>query len=229
MLTTLTFIAVLATAVADWVAVAKGWRMIETLAKPATMVLLFGYLVQAGNQPSLPLICFGVGLIFSLLGDICILGSRGGFPNRWFLPGLAAFLLAHVAYIIGLNTLLGNSLSIWAIGIGILLALTTARVLKRVISGIREKGFQRLLVPVVTYAMVITIMLLSAFLTIYRVEWKAAAAGLVTLGAALFYFSDLILAWNMFVKPIRNGRLINMIAYHLGQIALITGAVIQFG
>jgi hypothetical protein len=72
-------------------------------------------------------------------------------------------------------------------------------------------------------------MLLSAILTFYRVDWKPSASGLVSLGAILFYFSDIILAWNKFVKPVRNGRVMNMITYHLGQIALVSGVLLQFG
>jgi hypothetical protein len=37
-----------------------------------------------------------------------------------------------------------------------------------------------------------------------------------------------LLAWNKFVKPVRGGRLALMITYHLGQLALIAGAVGQF-
>jgi uncharacterized membrane protein YhhN len=66
-------------------------------------------------------------------------------------------------------------------------------------------------------------------LTLYRDDWKSSASGLACLGAILFYFSDIVLAWNKFVKPVKNGRVINMIAYHMGQIVLITGVVLQFG
>jgi len=224
MLTTLLFIAVLAAAVTDWVAVAKGWKKIETIAKPITMVLLFGYLALAGGFGATPLICFGLGIFFSLAGDVFLMLS-----DRWFIAGLAAFLLAHAAYIVGLNTPLGDIPPLWAISIGIILAITAARVLRRILAGVREKGQGRLAVPVVVYGTVITLMLLSAILTIYRLDWKTSAAGLVSLGAILFYFSDIILAWNKFVKPIRKGRVMNMAAYHLGQIALIAGVVIQFG
>jgi uncharacterized membrane protein YhhN len=65
-------------------------------------------------------------------------------------------------------------------------------------------------------------------LTLFRMEWNAIAALLAALGAFLFYFSDVILAWNKFVMPIKNGRIINMVTYHLGQIALIAGVLIQF-
>jgi uncharacterized membrane protein YhhN len=223
MLTTLMFIAILVAAVADWVAVAKGWKKIETIAKPITMVLLFGYLALAGGFGAAPLICFGLGIFFSLAGDVFLMLSE-----RWFIAGLVAFLLAHAAYIVGLNTPFGELSPLWAIGIGIILAITAARVLRRILAGVREKGQGRLAVPVMAYGTVITLMLLSAILTIYRVDWKTSASGLVSLGAILFYFSDIILAWNKFVKPIRNGRVMNMVAYHLGQIALIAGVVIQF-
>jgi len=217
-------IAVLVIAVVDWVAVAKGWKEIETIAKPATMVLLFATLALAGGFGATPLIFFGLGIVFSLAGDIFLLLS-----NRWFIAGLAAFLMAHVSYIIGLNTPIGDASPLWAIVIGIILALATARVLRPILAGLREKGQGKLVIPVVVYGTVITIMLLSAILTIYRTDWKTSASGLVSLGAILFYFSDIILAWNKFVKPIKNGRLVNMVAYHLGQIALITGVILQFG
>jgi hypothetical protein len=48
-------------------------------------------------------------------------------------------------------------------------------------------------------------------------------------GAFLFYLSDVILAWNKFVSPIKNGRIINIGLYHLGQIGLIAGVISQFG
>jgi uncharacterized membrane protein YhhN len=217
-------IAVLVTAVLDWVAVAKGWKKIEMIAKPATMVLLFAALALAGGFGTTSLIFFGLGIVFSLAGDIFLLLS-----NRWFIAGLAVFLMAHVSYIIGLNTPIGDASPLWAIVIGIILALATARVLRQILAGLREKGQGKLVIPVVVYGTVITIMLLSAILTIYRTDWKTSASGLVSLGAILFYFSDIILAWNKFVRPIKNGRLVNMVAYHLGQIALITGVILQFG
>lgn len=229
MITTLVFISVPIAAVVDWLAVAKGWKKIEIIAKPITMVLLIGYLGLAGGFGAITLIYFGFGIFFSMAGDIFLLVSYNRISNRWFLAGLAAFLLAHVAYIIGLSSPFGRSSPIWAIGIGVILALAAARVLRRIIAGLQEKGLQRLIAPVVAYGTVITLMLLSAFLTLYRLDWKTSAGGLVCLGAVLFYFSDIILAWNKFVTPIKNGRLMNMILYHLGQIGLVAGAVIQYG
>ncbi len=228
MLTMLLFVLVLVAAGIDWLAVAKGWKKTEYIAKPATMLLLFGWLALAGGFGVTPLICFGLGLLCSLAGDIFLMLSYARFSDRFFLPGLAAFLLAHVAYIIGLNIPFGQASPGWAIGIGFILGLTAARLLQRIITGVRTKGLRRMVAPVVAYGTIITLMLLSALLTLYRADWTTSTSGLVSLGAILFYASDVILAWNKFVRPIRNGRVINMAAYHLGQIALIAGVVLQF-
>jgi len=71
--------------------------------------------------------------------------------------------------------------------------------------------------------------LFAAMSTLFDPAWKTGAALFVSLGAFSFYISDVILAWNKFVAPIRNGRVFNIVTYHLGQIGLIAGVVSQFG
>jgi len=229
LLKTIAIIAVLATAVTDWLAVARGWKKTEYLAKPATMLILLGYLVLAGGLVEIPLMCFGLGILFSLAGDIFLMISFYRFSDRWFIPGLFAFLMAHLSYIAGLYIPFGSASPVWAFGISIILALTGARIIRRIVAGVTGKGLRRMVAPVIAYGTVITLMLLSAVLTLYRAEWKLSAAGLVSLGAILFYASDTILAWNKFVTPVKNGRVLNMVTYHLGQIALVAGIVIQYG
>ncbi len=213
---------VLFLAVFDWAAVARGWKKVEYATKPATMLLLFISLWAVSGLEGV-LIWFGLGLLFSLAGDVFLLLS-----DRYFILGLASFLLAHLMYIAGFNIPLPNVSPVWSISLAIVLSLTAARVLRRITDGLAAKGLRRLVGPVLLYGMIITLMLLSAMLTIFRSEWKTSASLLVTIGATLFYLSDVVLAWNKFVTPIKNGRLVNMIAYHLGQIALIAGVLIQF-
>jgi uncharacterized membrane protein YhhN len=223
------FILLFLVAALDWVAVAKGWKKVEYFAKPAAMLVLLGLLALACGLSSLPLICFGLGIFFSLAGDVFLMISYARFSDRFFIPGLIAFLLAHISYIIGLNTPLPDVSPIWSLGLAVILALTAARILRRILAGVRQKSLLRMVRPVGIYGMVITLMLLSALLTLNSSTWKISAAGLVALGAALFYFSDILLAWNKFVNPIKNGRLANMILYHLGQFALVAGVILQFG
>lgn len=217
-----------AIAVVNWVAVARGWKRVEYFAKPGAMVVLLGLLVFAGGLDSLPVLCFALGIFLSLMGDVFLMISYARFSNRWFMLGLTSFLLAHVAYIVGLNTPLPDVSPLWSLGLALLLALTASRILRRIIASIRQKRLRRMALPVAIYGTVITLMLLSALLTLYRTDWITSAAGLVSLGAILFYLSDILLAWNKFVNPIRNGRLANMVTYHLGQAALVVGVLMQF-
>ncbi len=213
---------VLAAAILDWISVARGWKKIEYAAKPAALALLFAWVFVQSQLQGIAL-WFGLGLLFSLAGDIFLM-----FSDRWFIPGLVAFLLAHLMYIAGFNIPLPNVSPLWSIGLAVVLALSAARLLRRITAGLASKGLQRLAGPVLLYGMVITLMLLSAWLTLLRQDWSASASLLASTGAVLFFFSDVILAWNKFVNPLKHGRLINMVAYHLGQITLMIGVMIQF-
>lgn len=215
---------VLGVAILDWIAVAREWYAVERVAKPLTLALLLGVFILQGQLATPPLFFFGLGFFFSLFGDVFLM-----FSERWFLAGLVAFLLAHVAYIIGFNLPWPQIDPLWSSIIALTLAFSSGRVLRRILIGLRVKGLTRLVAPVVLYGAVITFMLLSALLTFFRPEWGVSSALLAFGGALLFYISDVILAWNRFVHPVRNGRLWNMITYHLGQMALALAALIQFG
>ncbi len=213
-------------AILDWVAVARGWRRVEIFAKPAVMLLLLGWLIATGLK-AVPLVLFALGIFFSMGGDVFLLAADKS--NRWFLLGLVSFLLAHVCYAVGLNIPFLDVPLFWGLVIAVLLAFASLRILQRITIPMAQKGHTSMVLPVRIYGIVITLMLLSAFLTLYSPHWKNAPADLVALGAMLFYFSDVILAWNKFVNPLKNGRVINMILYHLGQIALIGAVILQFG
>ena len=202
----------------DWYAVYKGWKKLEYILKPLTMVLLFTYLFFSTGLNGIAL-WFGIGIILSLAGDIFLM-----LPKEQFIAGLVAFLLAHVAYIIGFNQTL-PPLDAFGIIMAVLVGTTGARLYRKIAAGLVKKGKISLLKPVLAYTAVISVMLLSALLTFSRPEWDTGVAATLSIGAALFMLSDAILAWNKFVEPIKNGRVMNMAAYHLGQIILIYGIV----
>jgi uncharacterized membrane protein YhhN len=200
----------------------KGWHKLEYLAKPGVMTCLFIWLyLTSGFQGALA--WFGVGILFSLAGDIALL-----FIERLFLLGLVAFLLAHIAYLVGLNIPFPQAMGVWTIGIALVIGLNALRVIRRILEGLRNRGQTRLVLPVIAYSTVITLMLLSALITLFRPDWKSTPALLVSAGGFLFYMSDIILAWNRFVAPIKNGRMLNIGLYHLGQIAIVVGVAMQF-
>jgi uncharacterized membrane protein YhhN len=198
----------------------KKWTRVEWLAKPAVMMCLFIWLVSTVGWEGAAL-WFGLGILFSLAGDILLMLSL----ERFFLLGLVSFLIAHIFYIVGFNLPIPG-LSAWSVILAVLIGWGGARVLRRIVAAL-EKGQTRMRLPIVVYGLVISLMLLSAMLKLNDLSWSAGAALLVSFGAFLFYLSDVILAWNKFVAPIQHGRIFNIAAYHLGQIALIAGVVSQ--
>lgn len=216
-------IAALLFAALESLALWKNWKRLETIVKPAVMVVLFaGLSVSAGLEGAL--FWFGLGILFSLTGDVLLMLSL----DRFFLAGLTAFLLAHLAYVIGFNIPLPG-LTSWGLILAVMIGWGGVRVINRILSALAAKGQNRLRLPVIVYSAVISLMLLSAMIKLPDLTWGAGASLLVSLGALLFYLSDVVLAWNKFVTPIQHGRIYNIAAYHLGQIAIVTGAALQFG
>jgi len=201
----------------------KYWLKLEYIAKPAVMISLFLWLSTSTGLNG-ALLWFGLGLILSLAGDVLLMLSL----DRFFLFGLIAFLLAHLAYVIGFNIPLPE-FSLWGIVFAVMVSLGGARVIRRIVDALPSKGQARMRMPIIVYSTVISIMLLSAMIKLMDITWNANAALLVSGGAFLFYISDIILAWNKFVAPIQYGRIYNIAAYHLGQIMLIAGVIAQFG
>jgi alkenylglycerophosphocholine/alkenylglycerophosphoethanolamine hydrolase len=110
----------------------------------------------------------------------------------------------------------------------VVVALIAGLIIRRLRAALLEKGQKALVQPVQIYACVISLMLLSALVTLVQPEWDKTAAILGCLGAASFFLSDTTLAWNKFVTPISRGSLKVMITYHIGQILIALGAATQF-
>jgi len=204
-------------AIADWVAVATQRKTLEYFAKPGVMLVLLVWLWQASGFSG-SLIWFGLGLVFSMAGDIFLM-----LPRERFIAGLVAFLLAHVAYVVGFNQT-PTAFNLAGFVLAVLVTLVFLRVYRRIAAGLDASGQPALKTPVLIYSLVISVMLLSALLTLATDTWQAGAAILVSAGALLFFLSDTLLAWNKFVTPIKWGRLAVIITYHLGQILITVGA-----
>lgn len=213
---------VLIGALLEAIAVRRNIHRLEFFAKPAVMIFLLIWLyVSTGLQGRA--LWFGVGILFSLIGDVALLSSS----DRMFIAGLIAFLLTHVFYLIGFKDELLH-FTAWSSILLLFIYVNGLRLLWRIVGAMRLQGQDTLAVPVVVYGLVISLMLYAAMSTMYGPQWKTSAAVLVSGGALLFWISDLILAWNKFVSPIKNGHFFNIIAYHLGQIGLIAGVINQF-
>jgi len=203
-------------------ALQKQWFKLEIIAKPGVMISLFLWLWQSVGLDG-SLLWFGAGILLSLVGDVLLMISL----DKFFLGGLVAFLLAHIAYIVGFNIPI-PAMDFFGIVFAVMIGLGGARIIRRILDRLPATGNGRMRLPIIVYSTVISVMLLSAMMKLTDISWNANAAALVAVGAFFFYLSDIILAWNKFVAPIHHGRIYNIAAYHLGQIALIAGVISQF-
>jgi len=148
-------------------------------------------------------------------------------PKEQFVAGLVAFLLAHIAYIVGFNATF-PPVNLVTLILAIMVGLVVVRLYRSISRGLVASGNEMLKLPVLVYSIVISLMLLSALITLVRPEWSSSSALMVSCGALLFFLSDASLAWNKFVRPIRYGKLIVIVTYHLGQIFIILGATLHY-
>jgi len=208
-------------AVVDWVAVARNDDRLEYAAKPAVLALLTAAAAVLPDTHT-DLVerkwWFVIALAFCLLGDVLLM-----LPGNLFVPGLLAFLIGHLLFIVGLlqppsppgtppfafsPTGLVVA-SVVAVAYGAIPATLLFRSLSR-------HGTTELLAPVAVYLVTILTMAVLAA----NVGVPAAAAG-----AAFFVVSDTLLALNRFVRPIPLGNVAVHVTYHLAQGLLVLSLV----
>lgn len=178
--------------------------------KPLTTMLLIGVAArglpatQAG--PAGEAVRYGrtmlLGLLFSLAGDVFLM-----LPGDWFIPGLASFLCAHVAYTVAFF----RRRPVWdpprSGGVLALLLGFGGFMYRQFIPALRPQGFV-MLIAVAVYVLAILLMTLRAVLTQNTV---------IAVGAVLFLISDAVLGWNRFASPVPLADLWIMVTYWLGQ------------
>ena len=142
------------------------------------------------------------GLLLSLVGDVFLM-----LPGDKFIAGWAAFLLAHLAYIVAFISTGGLYRSAWLLLVGLAYGIVILRYLWPYLG--------RLRLPAAVYMLVIVIM---AWQAAGRIEQGlGGSAWLAFAGALLFVASDSILTVNRFARPFHSARLVYMSAYYLAQ------------
>ncbi|MFN3570751.1 MAG: lysoplasmalogenase, partial [Polaromonas sp.] len=199
--------AVLATATA-----ALGWLEAHRLFKPLALGLAI-VLVAARARRERADGRFDIMLLaalgFSLAGDCLLM-----FPG-FFIPGLLAFLIAHLFYI----ALFRQGVPWMASRRALVAALVTGAVMYAFLF----KGLNPVLrVAVAAYVVVIALMAAQAIgrATVLR---DRAAVG-VAVGAGFFMLSDALLATNKFAQPLPMAQLWVLTTYYLAQILIVFNA-----
>lgn len=194
----------------------KGDRNQRFILKPISttllvVIILISIFLDQGNLPFKSAIL--VGMLFCFGGDVALMFES----KKAFTTGLVLFLIGHIAYTAAFVSFNG----FWFSGIE-----TTAAV---IILGLPiylylHSSLGSMRVPVIAYMLVISFMLHSAILTFKSSYFNSAQAWLLTVGAALFYLSDVMLAINRFKKPFAWNR-ISLLFYYAGQLGIALSTV----
>lgn len=199
----------LVVAAADWHAVFHGNKPLEYVCKPLTMVVLFAAALALDVDDPTVRTWFLVAIALCLVGDVFLM-----LPQDLFVFGLGAFLLGHVAYIVGMHV---DGVSGDRFLLGVLLVLVAMAVIGvPILRGVHRGTEPELVGPVVAYMLVISTMVASAIGT-------GRPAGIA--GATSFYASDALIAWNRFLRETPHGRLTIIVTYHLAQVGLVVSLV----
>lgn len=190
---------------------------LEMVSKALLMIVLLNWFIAATNDLSSALKKWITGAIcFSWLGDVLLLFQ--GRDALFFMLGLAAFLIAHIFYIIFFQSIKTNEKVAsrnWLLIPVFLYYATLITILYPHLAAMK--------VPVTAYGIVISCMLLLALHMLFIKEKKAGQW--IAAGAVLFIASDSVLAINKFYQPFQKAGIIIMITYGLAQLFIIAGAI----
>jgi len=178
--------------------------------KPLTTVLVIAYAWPRGGDAARQRRFVRIGLVLSLVGDVCLL-----WPKEGFLPGLVSFLLAHLAYIAAFCVPLRLAARpLVFVGYGVVAALILSLLWPGVPGALR--------VPVLGYVVCLATMAAQA-----AVWWRSAAgsaeerlARAAAIGGLLFMASDSLLAINRFALPLPFAPLWILATYWAAQWAI---------
>ena len=196
-------------AVADWVAVATSRRRIEYAAKPAVMVGLIAVAALLQPVSQVERILFIAALALGLLSDVFLM-----LPGDLFVAGLVAAFVEHIAYVAGFRA---REFHAGLLAVALVVSVASVAAVMPAIYRALRRTQPSLVGPVIAYVGVFVVMVASA---------GGTGSGLALGGALLFFYSDALLAWNRFVKPVGWGRFVNIIAYHSGQALLVLSLVL---
>lgn len=150
-----------------------------------------------------------LGLIFCLVGDVLLALPQ----KKMFLFGLISFLLGHVFYI--LSFFYVAPISQWTWMGSIIVIVISAWVYLWL-----KPHLGKMKIPVLLYVIVITIMVSGACSILGEPSLALPGRIMVFAGALSFYFSDIFVARDRFLKKEILNRLIGLPMYYTGQFLL---------
>lgn len=173
----------------------------------AVLPLLY---LPAYPEKSLALVLLAAALALSALGDLFLALEE---QRRFFVLGLASFLLAHVVYVIGFVPFLGTPSTAALLAMAACGGAATTLVIRL------WPGLGSMRLPVLAYFAVIMVMVFCSL----SVPQASLALGL---GAVTFALSDSLIAVRKFMRPFAGVNEAIWLTYIVAQY-MITGAMLS--
>ena len=181
------------------------------------MPLLIVYFIFNTRPYSSPLKKWIVlALVLSWAGDVLLMFES--MSPDFFIPGLVAFLIAHIFYILFYESIIRHEnlkKNYWWFIPVLIYYVSIIYILSPHLGDMK--------VPVCIYGIVISYMLIQAFQT--AVIKNPVAAGLMIAGSVLFITSDSLLAINKFHGSFEYAGIAIMLTYGIAQLLITLGAV----
>jgi len=187
----------------------KGEGPLRLLTKTALSSLFLAAAIVEARGPDAYFMALSLGLLLCLAGDV-FLALPGERP---FKVGLVAFLLGHVAYVVAFVPIAEWRL-FPVVALPLLILLSTS-----VFLWLRPR-LGPMKAPVAVYIGVITAMVAASLFLGANGRLSLVGRFMVAGGALLFYFSDIFVARDRFVRPGFLNRLLGLPIYYSAQFLL---------
>lgn len=201
----------------ECLAILSGSPLLHLMSKPLLMPVLaaYFYVSTSRSSPARYLILGALG--FSWTGDVVLMLDR--MYGSLFIYGLIGFLGAHVCYLLYFVKIRKISAAAPSPKItGSLLIFAYIATFYAFL----YPGLGGLKIPVVIYAVFITLMLVSS---LRAFDLRTQPFGRIcVMGTLIFAVSDSILAINRFVAPFSYAPLFIMTTYGIAQFLIVEGA-----
>ncbi len=201
------FLVASAAACSYLVGLALPFPLLRLVSKPIPVLCLAAWVFSRGAGTIARFV--GTGLLLSAAGDLLL-------ERQLFLPGLAAFLLAHVAYAAGFLSETRRAALVQAIPFALYGACLYAFLMPHL---------GPLAIPVLVYTVAICFMMWRAAARIGRAPSAPLTAWWGLGGVLLFAASDTLIALDRFHGRLPGARYPIIVLYWLGQLGIAASVV----
>lgn len=200
-------------------------KWLDYLCKPLIMISIGGYFIQKSKNLDNKIVRFALfAFLFSLFGDILLMFAGEGMI--FFMLGLGSFLIAQIGYIfLFRHTLIISKNQSYIRKHPFLLMgyLIFGGIVYYVLFNQLD-----IVLKIAVFVYMVAILSMSAMALNHFRSVNSASFNIVLAGSVLFVISDTLIAFDKFLTPIPNDRLLVMSTYMAAQFLIMKGILKQF-